>query len=264
MSTTITAPIHEMTENIYRVRLPLPFALNHVNCYLLCDEDGWTLVDAGLHQPACVQGWAAAWSSLGVRPQDVRRIVLTHMHPDHYGLSGWLQRASGAPVFLSPRERELAELTWVHDEPTEMRRQAVFDYLYKAGITPDVASVIGQQQDRLRSLTTPQPTEVCTLEAGTVLEMGGRRFEAIHAPGHADAQLIFYAAADRLLLCGDQVLNKITPNIGVWPISAVESAGGLSAVIAGAGQPGRRHGAAWASRSDHRLASADRRTAQTP
>jgi glyoxylase-like metal-dependent hydrolase (beta-lactamase superfamily II) len=77
--------------------------------------------------------------------------------------------------------------------------------------------VITTQQDYLRTLTYPHPKAITALHPGATLRMGGRHWTAIHAPGHADGQLIFYCAADRLLLCGDQVLQRITPNIGLWP-----------------------------------------------
>jgi glyoxylase-like metal-dependent hydrolase (beta-lactamase superfamily II) len=216
--------VHEMAEDIYCVRLPLPFALNHVNCYLLRDDDGWTIVDAGLNRPELRDLWQAAWRELAIEPHTIRRIVLTHMHPDHFGLAGWLQIQTGAPVFLSPRERAVATVTWLEDMTAE-RKAAVDGYLHAAGATPEVAVTIQTQQDYLRSLTYPHPYDIAAIQPGEQVLMGGRRFEAIHAPGHADGQLIFYSAADRLFLCGDQVLMRITPNIGIWPTSEANPLG---------------------------------------
>lgn len=212
------ATVREMAEDVYAVRLPLPFALNHVNCYLLRDADGWTIVDAGLNRPELRELWQAAWRELAIEPRSIRRIILTHMHPDHFGLAGWLQQTTGAPVLMSPRERAVATVTWLEDITPE-RQAAVERYLHAAGATPEVATTIQAQQEYLRALTCPHPDAIDAIEPGDVVAMGGRRFEAIHAPGHADGQLIFYSHADRLCLCGDQVLMRITPNIGVWPTS---------------------------------------------
>ena len=215
---TVHPPLRRVADGIYALRLPLPFALNHVNCYLLQDGDGggWTIVDAGLNRPEVREAWRGAWAELQIEPQQIRQIVLTHMHPDHFGLAGWLQEQSGALVLLSPREAEVAQVTWM-EELTAEREAAVHRYMHSAGVTSDVAEVILSQQAHLRSLTYPHPRRIDTLAPGAVVEMGGRRFTTIHAPGHADGQLVFYCADDRLLLCGDQVMQRITPNIGVWP-----------------------------------------------
>jgi len=212
----VHAPLRQVATNIYALRLPLPFALNHVNCYLLADQDGWTVVDAGLNRPEVRNAWQAAWAELGIEPHRIRQIVLTHMHPDHFGLAGWLQEQSGSPVLLAQREKEVARLTWL-EEINEERAAVVQRYLHSAGATPEVAEVILSQQNHLRSLTYPHPQQIDVIDPGATIEMGGRRFTAIHAPGHADGQLVFYCAEERLLLCGDQVMQRITPNIGVWP-----------------------------------------------
>ncbi len=74
-------------------------------------------------------------------------------------------------------------------------------------------------------MTMPHPNEISTLEAGQTVRMGARDFVAIHAPGHSDGQLIFYCADDGIMLCGDQVLKSITPNIGLWPSTEADPLG---------------------------------------
>ena len=214
-----TSAARQVAEGIYQARLPLPFALNHVNAYLLQDADGWTILDAGLHTPEVIAGWQAAFDELSVSLRDIRRIVLTHMHPDHFGLSGWLQEQSGAPVFMSPRECELAHQVWI-DEPDPAWRVRVLEgYLHTAGAPLDVGTTIERQEVRLRQLTLPHPREICLLQPGSEITMAGRAWRIIHAPGHSDGQILFHSPADRLLLSGDQMLLKITPNIGFWPTS---------------------------------------------
>lgn len=211
---TIPVTVQEVITGIYRIRLPLPFALNHVNCYLLEDDGGWALVDTGLHRPEIYAGWQAAFAQIGIDRPRIRRIFVTHMHPDHIGLAGRLQQETGAPVFISPREWEVAEAAWVHDEQQE---QALPAYLRRVGAPPDVGAIVINQQRKLQQMTQPTPTDVAFLNPGETLSIGGRRFEVIHAPGHADGQILLYSASDRLILCGDQVLQSITPNIGLWP-----------------------------------------------
>lgn len=204
----------EIVAGIHRVRLPLPFALNHVNCYLLEDPDGWTILDAGLNRPDIYAGWQAAFAQLGITLHDIRRIIVTHMHPDHIGMAGRLQRECGAPIFMSPREWEIAQAAWVQNLE---QGEFLIAYLRRVGAPPDVGAIVETQQQKLRQMTQPPPVDVQVLHAGEQVILAGRQFEIIHAPGHADGQIIFYAAAERLMLCGDHVLQRITPNIGFWP-----------------------------------------------
>ncbi len=203
-----------ITPDIYQLRLPLPFALNHVHCYLLAGSDGWTIIDAGLNIPPARQDWQDAFATLHIAPGDVQQIVLTHAHPDHYGLAGWLQEWSGAPVRISALEWRFARQIW-----QQIDLPAHFDDLFElAGAPPDVLQGIEASNNKIRQVVRPHPTAVELLQAGGALQMGKRRFEVLPAPGHADGQLIFYDAADRLLLCADHVLREISPNISLWSL----------------------------------------------
>jgi glyoxylase-like metal-dependent hydrolase (beta-lactamase superfamily II) len=211
-----------IAENIYQIRLPLPFALNHVNCYLLRDPDGWTMLDTGLNWPEGQLAWQTAFAALQIAPSAIRRIIVTHMHPDHFGLAGYFQAATGAPVYLSPREAELAQTVWVEDG---WRQELSSGFWQRAGVIDAVLETVTSQTDRLRQMTMPHPTSITLLVPESTVEMAGRRWQIIQAPGHADGQLIFYQREERLLLCGDQVLMKITPNIGLWPTTEPDPLG---------------------------------------
>lgn len=214
-------PFHEVAPNIYLVALPLPFALNSVNCYLLRDEDGWTILDTGLHTRAGEAAWRETFEALRIEPAAIHQIVVTHYHPDHFGMAGWLQELTGAPVLMAPRERELARLSW--GLPVD-QQDPIIPLLQAHGVPMSNVEPIEVALARLRAATQPMPT-ITPLEPGSTLMMGGRSYEALYAPGHSDSQLIFYAAEERLVFCGDQVLNKITPHIGVWPTSEPDPLG---------------------------------------
>lgn len=216
-----TESLTQIADDVYQVCLPLPYALNHVNCYLLRGDEGWTIVDTGLNTPQGRAGWQAAFDTLGIGRSSISQIILTHVHPDHYGMAGWLQNWCGAMVWTSPREAELAEQVWRRGN----LRQAITNMLTRASVPHDTTELAVIATDKTRQLTLPYPDTTALLEPGTVLNIGQRRFKAIHAPGHSDGQLIFYDAEDRLLLSGDQVLMKITPNIGLWPISEPDPLG---------------------------------------
>lgn len=210
----IESPV-KVAEGIYQVQLPLPFALKIVNCYLLDDGDGgWTLVDTGLNYYADQEVWLAAFDALGITFGHIRRIVLTHNHPDHYGLAGWLQTQSGAPVMMSKIEADGAQVFWID---AETHYDAIRQQQYHAGAPEDVVEEIIEGVAFTIAMTAPHPTHVEYITLGEPIRFGGRSFTPILAPGHSDGQLIFYDAADRLVLSGDHVLMKITPVIGLWP-----------------------------------------------
>jgi glyoxylase-like metal-dependent hydrolase (beta-lactamase superfamily II) len=214
-------PLTQISPDIYQLRLPLPFALNHVNCYLLQGKEGWTIIDTGLNIPEARALWEETFETFNIGPDDIDKIVLTHVHPDHYGLAGWLQKWSGASIWMSPREAELARQIWGKDNLPH----ALLDLFHRAGLPVEIEREAGAKTQELRELTLPPPRYAGFLKPGQGFSTGSRQFRSIHAPGHSDGQLLFYDAEDHLLLSGDQVLLKITPNIGLWPISEPDPLG---------------------------------------
>jgi glyoxylase-like metal-dependent hydrolase (beta-lactamase superfamily II) len=193
-----------------------------VNCYLLAGDRGWTIVDTGLNTPSAQEVWHEAFAELGISKADIQQVVLTHVHPDHYGMAGWLQtyaRVNGVapqvPVYLSPIEARQVRRFWGANANW---RDPLVEHWQQHGVPDALAATLADSTYDTRQRIFPQPSELTLIEPGTEIKMGNRTFEALHMPGHSDGQLIYYDAADQLLLCGDQVLTKITPNIGLWPM----------------------------------------------
>ncbi|MCL4264402.1 MAG: MBL fold metallo-hydrolase [Anaerolineae bacterium] len=213
---TVTAA----TPDIFQIQIPLPFALRIVNCYLLRGAAGWTVLDTGLNTSKARLAWGEAFAGFGIRPREIAQIVLTHIHPDHYGLAGWLAEwcvADGGqlpPVRLSAREAEMAVRFWgreVWQQPTYMA------FWQQCAVPADLAQAIMETTEQTRQRTYPHPAAHHIIEPGTPIRLGERLMQPLLMPGHSDGQLVFYDAADRLLLCGDHVLQTITPNISLWP-----------------------------------------------
>lgn len=216
-----------VAEGIYQIRLPLPFELRIVQSYLLADDGGWTVVDAGLNHPPSRAVWQEVLRTLGVGWGQIRRIVLTHAHPDHYGAAGWLQEQSGAPVLLSAGEQAFARRTWAADASSEQAIQAMFR---QHGLADELAEHVAEDIRRLRAATWPAPVWQ-TLEPDSALRIGPRSFRTVATPGHSEGHLALYCAEQRLMLCGDTVLGKISPNISLWPDGPPDPLGDFLATL---------------------------------
>ncbi len=217
-------PLQAVAPDIWRLTLPLPFALDHVHVYLLQDGAGWTVVDTGLNTSQARAVWAASLADLGLTPAALRQVLITHAHPDHFGLAGWLQAWAGpdCQVWLSPTENRAMDRFW---RPLVSGVNATERYLLQCGLEPAPAAAVAAEVQRTGARTRPLPAGFAILQPGARLAIGQRCWEVIEAPGHSDGHLLLYDEPDRLLLCGDHVLATITPHIGRWPSGAPDPLG---------------------------------------
>lgn len=236
--------IKQITDDIVQIRIPLPYALNHVNCYLIEGESGWTMVDSGLNTPEARSQWKTAFNHLNISVDDIEQIVLTHMHPDHFGMAGWWQAQvdTPMPVYLPKGEKHQADMFY-GVENADIYQQ----WLLLCGMSENIVENVSQAFNATRDLTKPYPIKQDYIHAGEMMRMGTREFRMIHAPGHSDGQLIFYDETDELMLSGDHILMKITPNIGLWPHTSgnplgnyLESLQSLADLKVRQGLPGHR------------------------
>lgn len=200
-------------EGIIKIRIPMAPPLRWVNSYLLRDTEGLTLVDPGPHTDESIQQWAAVWQDLRLSPQDISAIVVTHHHPDHYGLSGHFQSISGAPVYMSERAAKEAARMWGAGGNMNDQMTALFS---DHGMPPYWTDQLPEHLDRFLSQVTPAP-KVTYVSEGGVLRMGGRSWEIVETAGHASGHLSFYDRNLKIVLCGDAVLPQISPNISLVP-----------------------------------------------
>ncbi|MFS0727327.1 MBL fold metallo-hydrolase [Paenibacillus sp. 1P07SE] len=197
-----------------QVKVPLPYSLRWVNSYLVPDSRGYTLIDPGLHTPEAVRLWETVLAEHAIDYANIHTILLTHQHPDHYGLAGWFQQRSGAPVRMSAAARAYTLELW-NGSPDFAER--LTDLYTRHGMPEPLLAGIRAHLESFAALVSPQPQEVLPLAAGEPLELGEEIWEVLDAPGHAFGQLCFYQRQSGILLCGDQVLPDITPNISLVP-----------------------------------------------
>lgn len=204
----------EIAENILWMRLPLPMALDHVNVYALADADGWTLVDTGLQSRKTKAIWAALLAG-PLQGKPVRRLIVTHHHPDHIGLAGWFQ-AQGVELII-PRTAWLYARMLVLDVQETPTPEAMLFY-QRAGL--DQAALAQKAAERpfnFADMVAPLPQGFTRLDEGDVITAGGRRWLVRLGQGHAPDHATLWSLDDHLILGGDQLLPGISANIGVYP-----------------------------------------------
>lgn len=205
--------IAQITEGIFQVRIPVPLPLKYVQCYLIRESDGWTLIDTGLHDKLAFEAWDAAFVELHTDPKMIRRVFITHAHPDHYGLAGHFQKLSNAPVYALDEEIRVIPIEW---EPRGAHMALLGEFMTQHGMpTRRVLQTIERSMEILRMLE-PQPY-LTPLHEGEAVQVGGCAYEILWTPGHADGHLLLHGLENGLLFCGDMILMKITPNIPLWP-----------------------------------------------
>ncbi len=209
---------HQVAPGIFAIPVPIPYPFKYVNCYLLMpgpgSSDGPVLVDCALDTAEARAGLEAALREHGLGFADLEHLIVTHHHPDHYGLAGRIE-AQGPSVWMLDVELERGHIFWTEPERMNQMGQALF---HKHGVTDEYLADLGQEMAKTRSRVHPAQNPQ-TFRDGETLRLAGMPYRVIWTPGHADGHAMLLREADGVLLAGDQILERISPNIGIWAYS---------------------------------------------
>ncbi|MBK8174125.1 MAG: MBL fold metallo-hydrolase [Rhodospirillales bacterium] len=199
---------------VYWLRMPLPFALDHINLWVLDDGEGWVIIDTGI----ATVDVRDAWQRLFVGPLAGRRprhLICTHFHPDHMGLAGWLCDRWGMPMSATLGEWAFGRMLAIEDDET--LRGTALAFYRRAGFDDARLQLVAERGNAYRRRVEPIPSSFRRLRDGDVFDIDGRSWRVIVGLGHSPEHASLYCAETGVLIAGDQVLPRISPNISVWP-----------------------------------------------
>jgi glyoxylase-like metal-dependent hydrolase (beta-lactamase superfamily II) len=194
------------------IRLALPFALDHVNVYLIEDTGGWALVDTGIGDDRTI----AAWEELldgELRDKPISRLIVTHFHSDHSGMAGWLCRRLRVPLYMT-RAEHLRSAALLQEQHSDTNKS--WDRFYqRAGLSAERTGLIARSGHRYMQYTTGLvPARI--LAAGDELTIGRRNWRVLTGAGHSPEQLMLHCPVDGVFLSADHILARISPNVSVY------------------------------------------------
>lgn len=211
--------IIEIAPGVGWLRMPLPFALDHINLWVLddCDDqgrDGVTLIDSGLSTDQTRALWEQVLQG-PLKDKRVLRLICTHFHPDHMGLAGWLCQRLSIPLLTTLSEWALAVL--LTTGPASWQDDIHGSFYRSHGLDNDACAVLRDHSLGYRDRADPPPARLHRLQDGDKITIGDAEWSVVVGHGHSPEMATLVCPSRRLFIAGDQVLPKITPNISVWP-----------------------------------------------
>jgi glyoxylase-like metal-dependent hydrolase (beta-lactamase superfamily II) len=206
--------VKQVADGVLWVRMPLPFALKWINLWLIRDGEGWAMVDTGVATEETRQHWRAIFeTALGGAP--ITRVFVTHMHPDHIGLAGWIARKFDCRLWMSRLEYITCRML-VADTGREAPEEGV-RFFRAAGWDEDALDTYRVRFGGFGKAVSKMPDGYRRLSDGESVRIGGRDWRVVVGSGHSPEHVCLWQPDDKLLISGDQVLPRISSNVSVFP-----------------------------------------------
>jgi glyoxylase-like metal-dependent hydrolase (beta-lactamase superfamily II) len=202
----------EVSPGLHWLSMPLPFALDHINLWLVSDAEGWTIVDTGIGNDQT----RTLWDRLLERFKQIRRVVLTHYHPDHAGNAEWLCTRFGVELWTTQGEYLTAHA--VRASAAGYTTEAVLKVFQRNGLDAAKHAAMSGRGNRYAQLVPGFPHSYRRIIDGDVVKIGKHEWRAIVGHGHAPEHLSLYCEDLNVLIAGDMLLSTISTNVSVWSI----------------------------------------------
>ena len=204
----------EVAEGVYWIRMPMQGRLNHINVWLLRDGDGWTIVDTGIYSESVKQHWVSIFDKY-LEDRPVTRVIATHLHTDHTGLAGWIVQKWGCELWMSRSDFYMCKVM-AADGPSDVPEDAIAFYR-RAGFNEERLDRYRSRFGQFGANIAELPAGYRRISEGQYLDIGGKEWRAVIGHGHAPEHVCLYCPELKLIIAGDQILPKITPNVSVQP-----------------------------------------------
>lgn len=204
----------EIAPGVHWLRMPLPFALDHINLWLFRDNNAWVVVDSGIGTGKTKEVWEDAFVT-AMRGDPISQVVVTHMHPDHVGCAGWLANRFGVDLWMTREEYMLCRIL-VSDTGRAAPDEGVSFYR-AAGFGDDALENYREMFGMFGRYVTELPEAYRRLYDGQKGPVGDHEWEVVVGRGHSPEHACFYCEELNLFVAGDQVLPSISANVSVYP-----------------------------------------------
>ncbi|HEX7060590.1 MAG TPA: MBL fold metallo-hydrolase [Woeseiaceae bacterium] len=196
------------------LRMPLPWTLGHINLWLLEEDDGWTIVDSGVHTDVTKGVWEDVFAA-AMHGRPAVRVIATHLHPDHVGCTGWLAARFGADVWMTREEYLLCRVLVA--DTGRPAPEAGTRFYRAAGFPPEAMDRYERLFGMFGRYVAPLPDSYRRLQDGEELLLGGHAWKVIVGRGHSPEHACLYCPGLNVLISGDQLLPTISSNVSVYP-----------------------------------------------
>ncbi|TFW10821.1 MBL fold metallo-hydrolase [Massilia arenosa] len=208
----------EVAPDVFWLRMPLPFALDHINLWLLRDGDGWTAIDTGVDRPEVRAAWEQVLADVVLAGgSSLKRVLVTHCHPDHVGLAHWLCARFQVPLVMTTGEYAFARMMAAAlpgvDGPSAVphfERHGLYD--------PVLLEQMRGRRNYYPSLVPAVPEAYTRLQDGQEIRIGAHGWRVITGFGHSPEHAALYCVDLNLLVSGDMVLPRISTNVSVFAV----------------------------------------------
>lgn len=208
------AELVEVARGVFWVRLPLNFYLNHINVYMLDGGDHWVLVDTGIFTDDIVAIWQKIIATY-CTDKPIKKVICTHMHPDHIGMAGWLTEQCGADFYMTRLEYLNARML-VNDTGHPAPPEGI-QFFEQHAMGDAFIAAYKKMFGGFGRVVSRMPQRFMCLEEGQILTIGEDEWEIVIGNGHSPEHACLYNRAQKLLISGDQVLAGISSHIGTFP-----------------------------------------------